>query len=194
MRMEADSLVVLGTGAAANSVCFKWLERRNEISERKGAPRATTYLACARFKFGSGLLGAARRVADCPVGIAGNHGRVAAFVLEPVYLVCARFKFGGGLLGAARCVADCPVGIAGNHGRVAAFVLEPGIPASRRKGALEAVGGQLDVRRKILTSRKKGARIPAKLKNVGHYVLRAASLGRENSKSKKGPHFFGVVF
>ena len=60
MFTEADSLVVLGTGATANPACFRWLERHDEILGQK------------EFKFGDGRLGEVRRAGGIPVGIAGN--------------------------------------------------------------------------------------------------------------------------
>ena len=52
-----DSVVVLDTGATANLACFRWLSRHNSLLERKGLPRALTYPAQARFKFGDGRTG-----------------------------------------------------------------------------------------------------------------------------------------
>ena len=77
----ADSLGVLDTGATANLVCFGWPPRRNRTLEGKGVPRVSTYPACTRFKFRGGRLGEVRHDADIPVGIAGNVGKFAAFVL-----------------------------------------------------------------------------------------------------------------
>ena len=71
----------LDTGAAADLVCFKWLERHNEISERYGVPRGQAYLARARLKFGDGRSGEIRCAADIPAIIAGNRGVFTAFVL-----------------------------------------------------------------------------------------------------------------
>ena len=56
----------------------------------------------------------------------------------------ARFRFVYGRLGEVRYAADIPVGIAGNTGMFTASVLEADIPALLRKGAMEALGGQLD--------------------------------------------------
>ena len=70
----ANSVVVLGTGATADSVCFSWLERRGRILQRESFPRVSTYLASARFRFGDGHLGVVRHAADIPVGISGDEG------------------------------------------------------------------------------------------------------------------------
>ena len=42
-----------------------------------GVPRAETFSACARFKFGDGRLGVVRCAADSLVGIAGSRGKFA---------------------------------------------------------------------------------------------------------------------
>ena len=47
-----------------------------------GLPRAPTYPAQARFKFGNGRLGGVRFVADITVGVAGATRNFAAFVLD----------------------------------------------------------------------------------------------------------------
>ena len=64
--MVAGSGAVVDTGAAPNSVCFKWLEHRAEILERKEVPRAETHPVRARFKLGDGRLREVRRAADIP--------------------------------------------------------------------------------------------------------------------------------
>ena len=50
-----DTVVVLGAGAAANSVYFRWLEHHSRLLERNGR------------------LGEVRHAADTPVGIAGRQ-------------------------------------------------------------------------------------------------------------------------
>ena len=57
-----------------------------------------------------------------------------------------RHRFGDARHGDARRAADIPAGIAGNQGKLATFVLDADIPSLLRKGALEALGGQLDSR------------------------------------------------
>ena len=78
MVMDAASVAVVDTGAAATSVRSEWLKRRGEIF----VPPATAHPACARFKFGHGRLVAVRCPADFPVEVAGIHGKFATFVLE----------------------------------------------------------------------------------------------------------------
>ena len=80
--MGADSVVALDTGAAVNLACSWWLERRDSILERWGAPRAETFPESARFKFGDGRLGDVRCAAGCPVGVAGGPGKCTAYLLD----------------------------------------------------------------------------------------------------------------
>ena len=68
----------IAEGLPANPVCYKWLGRRNNILVLWGGPRAETYPACARFKFGRGRFGEVRCAAGIPVRIAGNRGKIAA--------------------------------------------------------------------------------------------------------------------
>ena len=77
--MEADCVVVLDASAPANLI---WrIGRHTSISERRGVPRAETYPACARFKFGDGRLEEVRYAAGIPAGIAGGPEKFAAFAL-----------------------------------------------------------------------------------------------------------------
>ena len=73
-------------------------------------------------------------------------------------------------------------------GKFAAFALEADIPALLRKGALEALGGQVDFSRGLSPLRKQGVRTPLQLNHMGRYVLSAVALGRPQS------NFFGRVF
>ena len=77
--MDAGSAAVLGIRATANTVCANWLVHRDEVFGRCGGPRADTYPACARHKFGDGLLNEVRCAADIPAGLAGNRGKFPAF-------------------------------------------------------------------------------------------------------------------
>ena len=77
-------------------------------------------------------------------------------------------KFGGGRLGEVCFAADIPVGIAGCREAFTARVLEADIPAQSRKGALEALGGQLDFFRDMLTIRRQGLDVPLKESQTGH--------------------------
>ena len=60
------------------------------------------------------------------------------------YPSSARFKFGDGRIGEVNREADIKVGIAGHKGAFTAFALDAEIPSLLRKGALEALGAQLD--------------------------------------------------
>ena len=80
--LEADSLVVLDTGAAADLVCFRWLGHRSRISERRGYQKVSTSPLSAIVRFGNGRLGEVPHAAETPVGIAGNKGKFTAFVLD----------------------------------------------------------------------------------------------------------------
>ena len=53
-------------------------------------------------------------------------------------------QFGDGRIGEVRYAADIVVGIAGRRGAFTAFVMDAEIPALLRKGALDALGAQLD--------------------------------------------------
>ena len=46
-RMGEGGAVALGTGATANLVRFRWLERHREFSRSQGIPRVTTHPVCA---------------------------------------------------------------------------------------------------------------------------------------------------
>ena len=75
-----------------------------------------------------------------------------------------------------RFAADIPVGIAGRKGVFRAFALEAASPAFLREGALEALGGQLDISCDVLFLRKRGVGIPLKVNQVGDYVLSVVAL------------------
>ena len=67
-----ECAAALGTGATANSACFKWVRRRNAMSGKLGIPIATPYPARAKFKFGGGLARGVRCAADIPAGGRGS--------------------------------------------------------------------------------------------------------------------------
>ena len=71
--------------------------------------------------------------------------------------------------------ADITVGIAGSKGTFTAFVLDADIPALLRKGALEALAGQLDFARNALTLGSRGVEIPLQVNDAGHYILSVAN-------------------
>ena len=81
------------------------------------------------------------------------------FLRVPTYPGCARFKFGRSRLGGVRSAADIPASIGRCRPNFAAFALEADVPALLRQGALEALGGQLDVSCNMLTLRKERADI-----------------------------------
>ena len=60
------------------------------------------------------------------------------------YSFSVRFKFGDGRIGEVQHESDIEVGIAGCRGAFMAFVLDAETPALLRKGALGALGAQLD--------------------------------------------------
>ena len=64
---------------------------------------------------------------------------------------CAGFDLGDGRLGDVRYRSEISAGIAGGRGNILALL---------RKGALEALGGQLDSSRRISTFRTQGFDIP----------------------------------
>ena len=67
------------------------------------------------------------------------------------YPSTARFKFGDGKIGEVQHAADIKVDVAGCTGALKAFVLDAEIPALLRKGALEALGAQLDFEKDALS-------------------------------------------
>lgn len=70
MLADAGCVAVLDSGAAANSVCFRWLEDRNKSLGRTG--RSSSH--------GLSGLRAIRFAADIPVRLAGNCVECTAFV------------------------------------------------------------------------------------------------------------------
>ena len=94
------------------------------------------------------------------------------------YPTTARLKFGDGRVGEVRFAADIEVGIAGCRGAFTDFVLDADIPALLCEGALEALGGQLDFERDILTIREHGVDVPLSANEMGHYILSAVALGK----------------
>ena len=79
---KEDSAGALDTGAAANLVCFRWLERRNQLLERRGYQRGTTYPSEARYHVVDGRLGELPQAADILARISGDHGKITAFLLD----------------------------------------------------------------------------------------------------------------
>ena len=73
-----DCAVALDTGDTASPVCYRSLEHHNQLLERRGVHRVSTYQSEERFRFGGGRLCAVIHAADVLVGIAGNTGNFTA--------------------------------------------------------------------------------------------------------------------
>ena len=73
-----------------------------------------------------------------------SYSRKMGFPKVNPYPTMARFTFGDRRVGEVRHAAEIKVGIAGRRGAFAACVLDADIPTLLRRGALEAIGGQLD--------------------------------------------------
>ena len=104
---DEDS-VVLETGATANFVCFRQLERHNRPLEKKGCQKVSTYPPSARFRFGRGRLGEERHAAETPEGIAGHKCKFTALLLDAGILAFLRkglLEALGGQLGFSRDVS-----------------------------------------------------------------------------------------
>ena len=70
-----------------------------------------------------------------------------------------------------RRAADTPAGVAESKGKFTAFALDADISALLRKGAAEALGGQLDFARDSLALRRHGALIPIRINRTGRCFL-----------------------
>ena len=100
-------------------------------------------------------------------------------LLEAVpYPSPARFKFGNGWFGEVKHAADIKGGIAGRKGAFTASVLDAESPALLRKGALEALGAQLDFERDELSLLGRGVKVPFNVAASGHYTLSVVELGK----------------
>ena len=93
------------------------------------------------------------------------------FLRVLTYPAQARFKFGDGRTGNVCFAADITEGTAGAKGALTAFALDADIPALLRKGALEALAGQLDFARNTLILGSRGIGIPHRVNAMGHYIL-----------------------
>ena len=65
-------MVALDTGATANLVCLRRLQRRYRLPEKDGYQKVSAYPSTAGFRFGDERLGEVRRAADSLAGIAGS--------------------------------------------------------------------------------------------------------------------------
>ena len=95
-------------------------------------------------------------------------------------------RFGNGRLGGVRRAADITAGIAGNSGAFAEFVLDKDILALLRKGATEALGGQLDLLRGSFVLRRQGVKIPLMVNLVGQNILGVVDFRKDPSRSAPG--------
>ena len=59
-----------------------------------------------------------------------------------------------------------------------AFVLDGDIPALLRKGAMEALGGRLDLFHASLLIRQQGVQIPLRVNMAGRYILSVVDIRR----------------
>ena len=82
----------------------------------------------------------------------------------------ARFKFGGGRHEGVHGAADTPLGIRSGRGEFTAFALVADIPSLLRKGAIGALGGQVDFACNVSTLSKRGGAIPLRFSGPAHYV------------------------
>ena len=100
-----------------------------------------------------------------------NHNQVLERLgMEKVHLYpsAARFKFGDGRIGEVQYAANISVGIAGCKGAFTAFVMDAEVPALLRKGALEALGAQLDFAKDTRLLERRGICVPLGLNAMGH--------------------------
>ena len=93
------------------------------------------------------------------------------------YSSSARFKFGHGRVGQVKHAADIKVGPTGRMGTFTAFVLDADIPGLLRKGTLEALGGQLDFVRDVLSIQTHGVNVPLNVHVMGRYALSVVEFG-----------------
>ena len=100
------------------------------------------------------------------------------------YPISARPKFADGRLGEVLCAADSSGGIEGKCGAPTTFAPEAEIPALLRRGALGALGWQMDSFREISTLRERVVGLRLTLNSLGHCVFRAACFERERSNSE----------
>ena len=77
-----DSVVIIDTGASANLVGAKWLEKRNQILRSIGRPQARVKEAFASFRYGDGRIGNVHKAAIIPIAIAGCAGQFMAYVAD----------------------------------------------------------------------------------------------------------------
>ena len=74
--------MALDTGATANLVRSCWLEHHNQLLERRGFQRVSTYPSKATIRSGDWRLLEVHHAADIPAGIVGDTSKFAACVLD----------------------------------------------------------------------------------------------------------------
>merc|ERR1712052_65500 len=111
-----------------------------------------------------------------------------------LYPSAARFKFGDGRIGEVQYAANISVGIAGCKGTFTAFVMDAEVPALLRKGALEALGAQLDFAKDTLWLERHSICVPLGLNAMGHYVMSVVELGKGRPKRTRDPQFCASHF
>merc|ERR1712131_325344 len=106
-----ESMVILDTGASANLVGTRWLQRHDDILREMGWPRVRRFKASARFKFGDGRVGTVTQAAFVPISIAGHTGELMAYIVEadiPALLGKAALECLGGTLDFGRNLLSLP--------------------------------------------------------------------------------------
>ena len=98
-----------------------------------------------------------------------------------------RFKFGDGRAGEVKRAVDIMVGNTGREGAFAALALDAEIPTFLRKGALEALGDQLDFENDVLSPWRHGVRGPLNANEMGHYVLSVVEFSKGPPRSDRRP-------
>ena len=83
---------MLDSGATANLVGIRWFGRHNRLLKRHGFQRVSANPSKARFISADGRVGDIRHAAGTPAGIAGNKGKLTAFLLGAD--IPARFRKG----------------------------------------------------------------------------------------------------
>ena len=89
-----------------------------------------------------------------------------------------RGLYSGGGIGEVKHAADIKEGVAESKGTFTDFALDADIPASSQKGALEALGAQLDFEEDALSLLRHGLRAPLRVNAMGHYIVSVVEFGR----------------
>ena len=86
-------------------------------------------------------------------------------------------KLGDGRLAEVHYAANITVGMAGRRGTLTALLLEVAAPALLRKGASEALGGQIDFASAAKTIQNRAAETPKTANEMEHCVLSVLPFG-----------------